>query len=126
MEPATQVIIFIVALLISAGFLALVITLIPALRELNKLIIDLQKTSAEARELVIEARKISENVEGKLNGFNGIMANAQKLTTSVGKATALLNNPAIKQYQWLLALIPAVLMGWKAVGMIRGKKKEEE
>jgi len=125
MEPATQVIIFIVALLFSAGFLALIITLIPALRELKNLFVDLQKTSAEARELVIEARKISENVEGKLEGIDGLMANAQKLTSSFGKATALLNNPAIKQFQWLIALIPAVLLGWKAVGMMRERNKEE-
>ncbi len=126
MEPATQVILFIVALLFSAGFLALIITLIPALRELKNLFVDLQKTSAEARELMIEARKISENVEGKLEGIDGLMVNARKLTSSVGKATALLNNPAVKQFEWLIALIPAVLLGWKAVGMMRGRNKEEE
>lgn len=126
MEPATQVIIFIVALLFSAGFLALVIALIPALRELKNLFIDLQKTSAEARELVIETRMITANVEGKLEGIDGIMANAQKISSSVGKAAALLNNPAFKQFEWLAALIPAVLLGWKAIGKLRGRKKEEE
>jgi hypothetical protein len=126
MEPATQVIIFIVALLISAGFLALIIVLIPALRELKNLFVDLQKTSTEARELMVEARKISENVEGKLEGIDGLMANAQKITSSVGRAASLLNNPAIRQFEWLAALIPAVLLGWKAVSKIRGRNKEEE
>jgi uncharacterized protein YoxC len=126
MEPATQVIIFIVALLISAGFLALVIVLVPTIREVKNLLVDLEKTSAEARELIIEARKISENVEGKLEGFDGIITNAQKITSSVGRAASILNNPIIKQFEWLAALIPAVLLGWKAVSKMRGKNKEEE
>jgi hypothetical protein len=126
MEPATQVIIFIVAVLISAGFLALVIVLVPAIRELTKLFVDLQKTSEEARELVIEARKISQNVEGKLEGVDSIITNAQKISSSVGKAATLLNNPLIKQFEWLAALIPAILLGWKAVSKMRGKNKEEK
>jgi hypothetical protein len=126
MEPATQVIIFIVALLISAGFLALVIVLVPTIREVKNLLVDLEKTSAEARELIIEARKISENVEGKLEGFDGIITNAQKITSSVGRAASILNNPIIKQFEWLAALIPAVLLGYKAVAKMRGKNKEEE
>ena len=100
--------------------------LVPTIREVKNLLVDLEKTSAEARELIIEARKISENVEGKLEGFDGIITNAQKITSSVGKAASLLNNPAIRKFEWLAALIPAVVLGWKAVGALRGKKEEEE
>ena len=59
MDVATQVIIFIVALLISAGFLTLVIVLVPAIRELKELLVDLQKTSTEVRELAEEMKKIT-------------------------------------------------------------------
>ncbi len=130
MDTATQVIIFIVALLFSAGFLALVIVLVPAIRELKTLFIDLQKTSTEARELVEEMNKISANVEGKLEGIDGMIANSQKIAANVGRAYSMLNNSVLKDtvlknIEWL-AMIPAVLLGWKAVSKIKRRKDERQ
>ncbi len=130
MDTATQVIIFIVALLFSAGFLALIIVLVPAIRELKALFIDLQKTSAEVRELTVEMKKISANVEGKLDGIDSMLSNSQKIVSNVGKAYSLLNNSAVKNSilknsEWL-ALIPAILLGWKAVSKLKRRKDERQ
>ncbi len=125
MDTATQIIIFIVALLISAGFLALIIVLVPAIRELKALFIDLRKTSAEVRELTVEMKKISANVEGKLEGIDGLLSNSQKIVSNAGKAYSLLNNSILKNSEWL-ALIPAILLGWKAVSKMKRRKDERQ
>ena len=110
MESATQVIIFIVALAFSAGFLAIVIVLVPAIRELTALLADLQKTSGEVRELVEQAKNISSNVEGKLEGIDSIVSNTKTIATGVNRALKAANlNIAGKPE--LLALIPALLLG---------------
>ncbi len=125
MDDATKIIIFIVALLISAGFLALIIVLVPAIREMKALFIDLRKTSAEVRELTVEMKKISANVEGKLDGIDGMLSNSQKIVSNVSKAYSLLNNSVLKNAEWL-ALIPAILMGWKAVSKMKRRNNERQ
>lgn len=125
METATLVIVFIVALLLSSGFLALIIVLVPAIREMKAFFIDMQKTSIEVRKLVEEMKKISANVEEKLDGFDSVLANSQKIVTNVGKAYTLLNSSVLKNVEWL-ALIPAIIMGWKAVSGIKRRKDERQ
>jgi len=125
METATQIVIYIVAILISSGFLTLVIVLVPAIRELKDLLADLQKTSTEVRGLVEEIQKISSDVEGKLTGFNSMLSSSQKIATNVSGALRLLNTAAFRNLEWL-ALIPAVLWGWKAVSKIKRRKNERQ
>ena len=125
MEVATPIIIFIVALLLSAGFLMLVIVIIPTIRELKELLIDLQKTSTEVRELAEEMKKISTDVEGKLVGFNDMLSNSQKIATNVGSAFKMLNNTVFKNAEWL-ALIPALLWGWKKAANFKRRKDERQ
>lgn len=126
MDAATQIIIFIVALIISAGFLAIIIVLVPAIRDLRALLVDLRKTSEEVRELALETRKISVNVEGKLEGIDGFVANTRKVSSLVGRAASKMENPAFRHLEWLAALVPALLLGWKAVSGARGAPEEEE
>jgi predicted PurR-regulated permease PerM len=125
MEVATQIIIFIVALVFASGFLALVIVLIPAIRELKELLIDLQKTSTEVRGLAEEMRKISSDVEGKLVGFNSMLSNSQKIASNVSGALKMFNVTAFRNFEWL-AFIPALLLGWKAVSKLKRRKNERQ
>jgi len=90
METATQIIIFIVALAFSAGFLALVIVLVPAIRELRALLSDLRMTSSEVRELTEELNRISSSVGGKLDGFGGMLSKSQRISSNLGTALNLL------------------------------------
>jgi len=125
MDTAAHVIIYVVSLLVTAGFLALVMVLVPALRELKALFIDLQKTSAEVRDLTVEMKKISANVEGKLDGIDAMLANSRKIATNVGRAYSLLNDSVLKNAEWL-ALIPAILMGWKVASKMKRRKDERQ
>ena len=109
----------------TAGALALIIVLVPAIRELKALFIDLQKTSAEVRELTVEMKKISANVEGKLDGIDTVLANSQKIVSNVGRAYSLMNNSVLKNAEWL-AMIPAILLGWKAVSKMKRRNNERQ
>ena len=117
METATQVIIFIVALAFASGFLAIVIVLVPAIRELTALLADLQKTSTEIRELAEQAKTISSNVEGKLEGVDSFMASTRTIATGVNRALRAANID-IAGRPGLLALIPALIMGYKAISRL--------
>lgn len=125
MDTGTQAIIFIVALVFCTGFLVLIIVLVPALRELKNLFVELQKTSMEVRELVEEARKISANVEGKLEGFDGIMANSQKIVSNVSTAVGNMNFKFLKYADWL-ALVPAIVWGANRVRKLKRRKDERQ
>ncbi len=126
MDATTRIIIVIVAIFISSGFLAIVIVLVPAIRELRALLVDMRKTSEEVRDLASEAKKISVNIENKLEGIDGIIANSKRISSIVGKAASRMENPAFKHLEWVAALVPALILGWKAVSGARGGKKEEE
>lgn len=123
METATQVIIFIVALAFSSGFLAIVIVLVPAIRELTALLADLQKTSTEVRDLVENAKNISANVEGKLEGIDSIVANTRTIATGVSRALKAANINMTGKPE-LLALIPALLLGYKAITRFKRRNNE--
>ncbi len=66
MDSVTIVIIFIVALIFSVGFLMVVISLVPTLNQLKSLLADLEKTSYEARELTKKLQDVSEKVDDDL------------------------------------------------------------
>ena len=125
MDTGTQAIIFIVALVFCTGFLVLIIVLVPALRELKNLFVELQKTSLEVRELVEEARKISANVEGKLEGFDGIVANSQKIVSNVSAALGNMNLKFMKYAEWL-ALVPAIVWGVNKVKKLKRRSNERQ
>jgi predicted PurR-regulated permease PerM len=125
MEIATQIIIFIVALCFSAGILALVIVLVPTIKELKNLLVDLQKTSAEVRAITEDIKKISSNVEGKIESFDGIFENSKQIAANVDKAFAMVNSSFGKHAEWL-TLIPAALVAWKAISTLLRRKDEQQ
>ncbi len=123
MNDGIQSIIFIVALVFCTGFLVLIIVLVPALRELRNLFVELQKTSLEVRGLVEEAKKISANVEGKLEGIDGILASSQKIMSNISAALGKVNFKFMK-YAELLALVPAILWGINKSKKMKRRKDE--
>lgn len=125
MDTATQVIIFIVALAFSSGFLAIVIVLVPAIRELTALLRDLQKTSAEIRELTEQAKTISSNVEGKLEDVDRFIAGTRTIAAGVNKALSAANID-IAGKPGLLAVIPALIMGYKVISRLIRRNNEQQ
>ena len=67
MNTAILVIVFVVALVLALGFLILVLTLVPAISQLKSLLVDMERTSVEIRELSREFRKLGLSVEEKLD-----------------------------------------------------------
>ena len=124
MDSVTIVIIFIVALIFSVGFLLVVISLVPALNQLKSLLSDLEKTSYEARKLTIKLQDVSEKVDDDLAKINSIINTTRESVGSVSNSLKFLNKNLLKQSAGFLAFIPALKLGWKFVKKRKGGKNE--
>ena len=124
MNSVTIVIIFIVALIFSVGFLLVVISLVPALNQLKSLLADLEKTSSEARELTKKLQDISEKVDDDLSKINSIIDTTRESVGSVTDSLKFLNRNLIKQSAGILAFFPALRLGWKFIKKRKGGKNE--
>ncbi len=124
MDSVTIVIIFIVALIFSVGFLLVVISLVPTLNQLKSLLADLEKTSYEARELTKKLQDVSEKVDDDLEKINSIVDTAKESVGTVSNSIKYLNKNLIKQGAGVLAFIPAVKLGWKFMKKRKGGKNE--
>ena len=124
MDSVTIVIIFIVALIFSVGFLLVVISLVPALNQLKSLLADLEKTSYEARKLTIKLQDVSEKVDDDLAKINSIINTTRESVGSVSNSLKFLNKNLLKQSAGFLAFIPALKLGWKFVKKRKGGKNE--
>ncbi|MCK5223067.1 MAG: DUF948 domain-containing protein [Candidatus Aminicenantes bacterium] len=124
MDSVTIVIIFIVALIFSVGFLLVVISLVPALNQLKSLLADLEKTSYEARKLTIKLQDVSEKVDDDLAKINSIIDTTRESVGSVSNSLKFLNKNLLKQSAGFLAFIPALKLGWKFVKKRKGGKNE--
>lgn len=121
MSPTVTVIIFIVALIFSLGFLLLVIFLVPAVSQLKSLLTDLEKTSSEARELVIKLKDVSTKVNQDVEKFDAILDTSKEVVENVSKSLKFVNKKILKQSAGFFALIPAIKMGWDLVKKIKSK-----
>jgi len=124
MDSVTIVIIFIVALIFSVGFLLVVISLVPALNQLKSLLSDLEKTSYEARKLTIKLQDVSEKVDDDLEKINSIIDTTRESVSSVSNSLKFLNRNVLKQSAGLLAFFPALKLGWKFMKKRKGGKNE--
>lgn len=124
MDSVSIVIIFIVALIFSVGFLMIVISLVPTLNQLRSLLVDLEKTSYEARELTKKLQDVSEKVDEDLSKINSIIDTTRESVGSVSNSLKFLNKNLIKQSAGLLAFFPALKLGWKFMKKRKGGKNE--
>lgn len=123
MDSISIILIFIVALIFSVGFLLIVISLVPTLNQLKSLLKDVEKTSYEARELVKNLQEISETVDTDLKKVDSIVDSAKDTVESVSTSMKFLKKNAFKQSAGLIAFIPAMRLGWKFVKKIKGGDK---
>ena len=124
MDSVTIVIVFIVALIFSVGFLLVVISLVPALNQLKSLLSDLEKTSYEARKLTIKLQDVSEKVDDDLAKINSIIDTTRESVGSVSNSLKFLNKNLLKQSAGVLAFFPALKLGWKFMKKRKGGKNE--
>lgn len=121
MSPTVTVIIFVVALIFCVGFLLLVISLVPTITQLKSLLGDLEKTSTEARDLVVKLKDVSTKVDQDVEKFDAILDSSKEAVENVSNSLKFVNKKILKQSAPFLALIPAIKMGWDLVKKIKAK-----
>lgn len=123
MVSTSTVIIFIVALLFGVGFFVLVIFLAPTIAQLKSLLKDVEKTSAEARELVINLQSITERVDKDLEKVDSILDSTKETVESAKHALKFIDKNFLKRSAGLVAIIPAIKMGWNFVKKLKQKRR---
>ena len=123
MSTTVLIIVFVVALVISLGFLLLVFTLIPAIQQFKSLMLDLEKTSIEVRDLAREMKRIGVMAEDRLEKVDVVLAQSKRTVESAGDALQFISQNVLKRSVGLLAFLPAIKMGWNLVKKIKGGNK---
>jgi predicted PurR-regulated permease PerM len=122
MSTPVLIIVFVVALVFSLGFLLLVITLVPAIQQFKSLMADMEKTSLEVRDLAREAKRLGGIVEDRLEKVDMVLARSKHAVENAGETLHFINNNLLRRSAGLLAFLPAVKMGWNLVKKIKGGK----
>ena len=120
MSTTVLIIIFVVAMIVSLGFLLLVITLVPAIQQLKSLLLDLEKTSIEVRDLAREAKRLGAMAEDRLEKVDTVLSQSQRMVNHAGDALHFINRSVLRRSAGLLAFLPAVRLGWNLVKKIKG------
>lgn len=122
MNTTVLIIVFAVALVISLGFLLLVFTLIPAIQQFKSLLLDLEKTSLEVRDLAREMRRVSIMAEERLEKVDLVLAQSRRTMENAGDALHFISQNVLKRSAGLLAFLPAIKIGWNLIRKIKGGK----
>jgi len=122
MSTPVLIIVFVVALVLSLGFLLLVITLIPAIQQFKSLMVDLEKTSVEVRDLAREAKRLSAIAEDRLEKVDMVLSQSRRTVEHAGDALQFISQNVLKRSMGLLAFLPAIKLGWNLVKKIKGGK----
>ena len=122
MSTTVLIIIFVVALVVSLGFLLLVVTLVPAIQQFKSLMIDLEKTSIEARDLARETKRLLTLAEDRLDKVDSVLSQSKRTVEHVGDTLSFINHNVLRRSAGLLAFLPAVKMGWNLVKKFKGGK----
>ncbi len=120
MSTTVLVIIFVVALVFSLGFLLLVITLVPAIQQFKSLMADMEKTSLEVRDLAREAKRLSSIAEDRLEKVDMVLSQSKRTVEHAGDALQFISQNVLRRSVGLLAFLPAIRMGWNLVKKIKG------
>jgi predicted PurR-regulated permease PerM len=120
MSTTVLIIIFVVALVFSLGFLLLVITLVPAIQQFKSLMVDLEKTSLEVRDLARDAKRLSAIAEARLEKVDMVLSQSKRTVEHAGDALQFISQNVLRRSVGLLAFLPAIRMGWNLVKKIKG------
>jgi predicted PurR-regulated permease PerM len=122
MSTPILIIVFVSALIFSLGFLLLVITLVPAIQQFKSLLVDMEKTSLEVRDLAREAKRLSSMAEDRLEKVDMVLTQSKRTVENAGDALQFISQNVLRRSVGLLAFLPAIKMGWNLVKKIKGGK----
>lgn len=123
MDPTLTAIVFLAAVIFCTGFVLLIFFAVSAVRRLKSLLIDLEKTSVEARSLLVKLQDISEKVNEDVGKFDAILDASKETVETVSNSLKYVNKKILKQSAGILALIPAIKMGWDLIKKIKAGGK---
>lgn len=116
----TTIILIICATVITLGFILLVAYLLPVLLKLRDLMAEAQSTAAEIRHLAVSLQATSAHVNEDLERVDALLDRSQETMAVVSKAARQVKGIMNKNTYGLLALLPAIRLGWKLVKKIKG------
>lgn len=119
MDANITIILFVVALLFSVGFLLLIISLIPAINQFRSFMTDMEKTSTEVRDLTAKLKIISEKVDNDLEKIDIVIDRSKDTLEAVSRSVSAINKNVVKHSAGILTLLPALKFVW---GMVRKNK----
>ena len=122
MSIPVLIIVFVVALVFSLGFLLVVITLVPAIQQFKSLLVDMEKTSLEVRDLAREWKRVSAMAEDRLEKVDMVLAQSKRTVENAGDALQFISQNVLKRSVGLLAFLPAIKIGWNLIKKIKGGK----
>jgi predicted PurR-regulated permease PerM len=122
MSTPVLIVVFVVALVFSLGFLLLVLTLVPAIQQFKSLLVDMEKTSLEVRDLARELKRISAMAEDRLEKVDLVLAQSKRTVENAGDALHFISQNVLRRSAGLLAFLPAVKIGWNLIRKINGGK----
>jgi len=122
MSTAVLIIVFVAALVFSLGFLLLVLTLIPAIQQFKSMLLDLEKTSVEVRDLTRELKRVSAMAEDRLEKVDLVLAQSSRTVENAGDALQFISQNVFRRSAGLLAFLPAIKIGWNLIKKIKGGK----
>jgi predicted PurR-regulated permease PerM len=120
MSTPVLAIVFVVALVFSLGFLLLVVTLVPAIQQFKSLLVDMEKTSLEVRDLARELKRVSAMAEDRLEKVDVVLAQSRRTVENAGDALQFISQNVLRRSAGLLAFLPAIKIGWNLVKKIKG------
>ena len=119
MNSTIVIIIFMVALILSVGFLMLVLSLVPAINQLKSLLKDLEKTSSEARDLAAQLKSMSGKVDKDIEKFDHLLDSTNETVGTVKESFKFLNRNILKQTAGVIGVISAIRFGWNFVKKLK-------
>jgi predicted PurR-regulated permease PerM len=122
MDPIILVVIVIVAIVLSVGFLLFIFSIVPALTQLRLLLSDLQRTSTEARILMSKLNEIGEKVNQDIDKVDSILDASKETVETASKSLRYINKNILKNSAGFLAFLPAIKLGWTMVKKFKGGK----
>ena len=123
MNTAVLIIVFIVALIVSTGFLLIIISVVPAINQFKELMKDLQRASNQATNLITRLEIISEKIEVDLGKIDSVLDSSKETVETISDSLKFININILKKSAGLLAFIPAIKFAWKLVKKFKGGKK---
>lgn len=118
----SSVILFVGLVLGLVGFLVLVFTLVPAINQLRSTLVEVEKTTAQTRDLVANLKSVSGKIDTDLDKVDNILDSTQETVEVVKQSFKFVNKNLLKHSAGLLALIPALKLGWNLVKKYKGGK----